>query len=468
MRLPLLAMGLNESYAFRQTQTTMVVREFMRSGFDALSPLPVLGPPWVVPMEFPLFQLVSSQVGLALGMTPAVATRLTGLVFFQLTAVLVVVLARRWFSAGTAVVALSLYEFLPFGMQWGHAALIEFMATFLALAAVLLVDGSSPRIRPVLLASAVLPAVPAFLVKPTTALVLAPLFLVPLLRPGAPGTWPFIRRSLLLLLPAMCGVAAAAAWTRVADASKAGSEYTAFLTSSALATWNFGTWGMRYSLDVWRQVATGWEAIAGGTLILLVAVIVVLIGWRRSVPAVVVAAIPFLAVLVFPNLYFVHTYYSSAIYPVFTVLLAAAIVVAARRSRRPRTQALIGLLAGAVVVTVAWMSGMGWYTYQNLRAEQAEPELAGRIADAVPVGQGVVIVGCDWDPTVPFFADRRALMLRESTTLPVPARWIPGELGFLAYCGMPESLEDRPPGEVLPAGVRAVPLSEGIFRIEAG
>jgi hypothetical protein len=46
--------SLNENNSFRQSQTVMLVREFLRNGFDPASPLPIFGTQSKVPFEFPI------------------------------------------------------------------------------------------------------------------------------------------------------------------------------------------------------------------------------------------------------------------------------------------------------------------------------------------------------------------------------------------------------------------------------
>ncbi|MFM8894515.1 MAG: hypothetical protein ACKOE2_03850, partial [Actinomycetales bacterium] len=49
IRLPTIGFPLNEPvdfFPFRQTQTAVVIREYMQHGLSLHSPLSVLGPPW--------------------------------------------------------------------------------------------------------------------------------------------------------------------------------------------------------------------------------------------------------------------------------------------------------------------------------------------------------------------------------------------------------------------------------------
>ena len=77
---------LLETYGFRQTQTAYTARVFHESGIDLLhSQMPVMGPPWEVPFELPLFQAAASLV-MDVGVAEDRAMRLTGLATFVLSA----------------------------------------------------------------------------------------------------------------------------------------------------------------------------------------------------------------------------------------------------------------------------------------------------------------------------------------------------------------------------------------------
>lgn len=136
VRVPQLGHLLYESHSFRQTQTAMVVRQYSRNGIDLFStPLPVFGAGADVPFELPLFQAGAALLSHT-GLSVEASTRLLGLMFFQISALLLWVLVRRWHSVRAAHVALALMQFLPFALAWGAAALIEFMAVAAGLAMV--------------------------------------------------------------------------------------------------------------------------------------------------------------------------------------------------------------------------------------------------------------------------------------------------------------------------------------------
>lgn len=137
LRLPTLAHPLTEAHAFRQTQTAFPAVIYADAGIDLLRPeVPVFGPPWTLPFEFPLFQ-ASASVLIRIGLTPEVALRGLGLVSFLVSAWLLWVILDRHATHRAAKIALACYAFSPFALLWSRTSMIEYFAVVGALAFVL-------------------------------------------------------------------------------------------------------------------------------------------------------------------------------------------------------------------------------------------------------------------------------------------------------------------------------------------
>ena len=92
---PTLHAPLLEGHVFRQTQTAWTAREFREEGIDFLHPkLPVFAALFEAPFEFPLFQALA-MLPMDLGVAEDTALRLTCLVCFVLTALLLWGLVRH-------------------------------------------------------------------------------------------------------------------------------------------------------------------------------------------------------------------------------------------------------------------------------------------------------------------------------------------------------------------------------------
>src|ERR1035437_4324493 len=137
IHIPTLSQPLLETQSFRQTTTAYPALLFYQHGIDLFHPqVPVFGPPFVLPIEFPLFQAAASLV-MHLGVSPDAAVRLTALVCFLITASLVWRLLVALAGEAAGLAGLAAFLFSPLGLIVSRMSLIEYMATAGALALVL-------------------------------------------------------------------------------------------------------------------------------------------------------------------------------------------------------------------------------------------------------------------------------------------------------------------------------------------
>ena len=120
-----------------------------------------------------------------------------------------------------------------------------------------------------------------FLVKPTTAVAWMPAYIAIAVDWRSAGFWRANRSRMILAVPLLAGLASAAIWTRVADGVKASNPFSAFLTSTNLTEWNFGTVEQRLDPSRWQSVLGYSEAIVGSTLILGALTVVAIYVWPR-------------------------------------------------------------------------------------------------------------------------------------------------------------------------------------------
>ncbi len=461
VRWPTMSYALLEAHAFRQTFTTIMIREYMSGGLFQLSPVPLFGPPWQLPTEFPLFQWLAALGGDLIGTTPQLAGRLTALMFFIATSLLAAYLATRWFSSAAGVVALVLMQFLPFAYQWGNAPLIEFAATTGALLAVTCLvkwlDG--PRWWWVALATVAFGV--AALIKVQTALAWAPVYACAGIVWVWPGWWRANLRRWVLVLPLVVAGLAAAVWTRFADAYKMRSAYTEWLSTSSLHDWYYGTVDQRLDIATWQMITGYSEAIVGSILVFSVLLITALFVWqRRSVTLALAAALP-VAALVFTNVYYMHTYYQVAVLPALVIVMAAGIAGLVRLASGVPAKAAIAVVAVAVVLVSAWISDEGKVISERKVAGIYDFPIATEMAAVIPDGSGVVMVGCDWDSTYFYLSGTRGLMVRDDMlSRPIPTDWLRNDLRYLVTCR-----PDIDTAELFPSGTNLEPLSSDIFRI---
>ena len=424
LHLPTLGQPLIEVHAFRQTQTAWTAVIFHQEGIDLLRPqLPVLGPPFVVPLEFPLFQAAASLV-MDAGVPPDVALRVTGLFTFVLTAVLLWRLVARLAGDSAGLVALIAFSVSPLGLLWSRTSMIEYLATAGAVGALYgALRWQETSSKPWYVASLVAGAV-AMLVKPPTAV----LYLLPLVVLGIQGVRDPRRPTVsarqfalaaagLILVPVAIGMA----WTLYADAIKAASPNTTWLTSAAIVYWNFGTIGQRLDPYTWWVIGRGLSSFLLGHAAFIWLPLAFLgclaLARRWFVMAWLMGAA--FGPLIFVNLYAAHDYYLIAISPMAALAVALSYVWL----RRMRRQLLALLIAIGLVG--AWVFGLTrtafyWGAQFEAPVDSQQQLIAGEfIAAHSRPDEIVVLLHRDWDPAALYYAQRKGLQVYEGRGLSV-------------------------------------------------
>lgn len=413
-KIPTLGQPLLEAHLFRQTQTAYTALLFHEQGIDLMRPqVPVFGPPWVLPFEFPLFQAAGALL-MDAGVGPDIAMRSLGLLTFLLTGALLFGLVRRVAGRSAALIALVAFLFSPFGLLWGRTSLMEYLATAAAIGYLWagiewLETGHRGTYAGSLLAGIV-----ALLTKATTGgFYLIPLLLYRGRQPRTRVHW--IALAFLVVAPVIVGVT----WTAYADQVKLAQASTAPLASSgaALREYYFGLISDRFALAHWSLIATTVLFTMTGLLLPLWALMAAagLQGTReRRFLAGLLVACFLLPVLVLMPLYFVHDYYLIAVSPVVASMvgLGGSWLWTHRRSRA--TRALAVCAGTAWTVGLALTAGYWTVSYDGVVDRERTLQAAGYVRARTGPDDWVVLRGRDWDPAVFYYARRRGFMVRPS------------------------------------------------------
>jgi Dolichyl-phosphate-mannose-protein mannosyltransferase len=423
LRVPSLGQPLLEHHWFRQTQTAYTARLFYEQGVDLFHPrLPVLGPPFEVPFEFPLFQALAT-LPMHLGAPADWALRLTSLLCFLGTGLFLWGVLRRLAGGAAALAGLVFFLYSPFALVWSRTSMIEYLATAGAVGYVWAGTAWRDHGRPWRWGAAVLAGLVAMLVKPTTGLFWLLPFVAYVAAHDTGGVRGWIRvRSrpsyvALLVIP----VASALLWTWHADSIKAASPATTWLTSQALQTWNFGTLPQRLEFTTWLGIAARIEETLVGTpfLCLFPMAMIAAVRSRQSVwwGALGLAAI--LPVAVFFNLYVVHDYYLAAITPALAAFLGLGAATVWEYQSRMSYRALL-VLAALSAAALLGMQSRGYWSpiYRSVSDPSHALPLARELVASSRPDDLVVVAGRDWSPDVLYYARRFGLMLAPSLVRP--------------------------------------------------
>lgn len=393
VRIPMLSAPLVEAHAFRQTQTAFTAVIYHQHGIDLFhSPLPILGPPWELPFEFPLFQAIAAIVMNA-GFGVESSLRGTNLAFFLVTAGALWAMVRHHWSDRVAFATLVAFLFSPFALEWSRASMIEFLATAGAVGAAWAALRWDETDRRGWLAIALAFASLAALVKLATAVI----WLVPLLVILRRRTVPAV---ILVVVPLAVGLA----WARYADSIKATGILSSIFTSDRLVEWTLGSVGERLNLETWgawvfNLIPLGLFGVVW--IVLLRHDVAHRRTWSYFAMVIVLAA------AVFPTLYARHSYYAAALSPAMAALLGGGFVTAL--NVRPRRYVVT---VSAILVALTFVLRFDvWGAAFSAGDPDHELVAAAQIRAATKPDDLVFITGRDYSPAIFFYADRRGIML---------------------------------------------------------
>gem|GEM_PF-6954944 len=407
---------------FREAQTA-ITSYYMAKGespFLAYE-VPVLGEPWAVPMEFPLFQWIASQLGGTNVDTLRWTGRLLSLCFFWGCLWIAGLIGRRLpIEREDRIALVALFAAAPIFAAYSTTFLIESFALFFALAYL----WAYLRLRekmgfvPLLLVCTM--GVLASLSKPTSW---APFAGVIVLATGIEllmhlkAKAPLKQVILGILIPAVAVVIpliAGLIWVHFGDAVKMNNPLTRGLTSGSLAEWNYGTLSQKLSPVVWTVILGKQSVMIFGVAALLVPFVLMGSAWSAWKQKRMSSELLYLllaiagymsAPVVFTNLHFRHDYYLFA----NGFFLIAAFVLSLNLLRRicpPKVISTIYLVSLVSAVLV----GFG---YMGLRKSLSEPQEDAVIAamEGLEGDGGVVYFGFGWSSKMPYELERRGLML---------------------------------------------------------
>lgn len=416
-----------DASGFRQTQTALSI-DWIARGFPVFSYItPVIGAPWSIPFEFPLYQWLAAMLSNATGMGIDNSARLVSALFHVGCVVMVyrVAMAIRPERALALCIA-GAFAASPYALFWGRSVMIESTAVFFglvfvwALARLRAAPLDYPRLIGLGLV-AVIAAVLSALVKVTTffafaAFVALAVAWLAVREHGWRPQW-LARHWPLLAWGALSAVAVLAVmtqWLAHSDALKAQSPLGHEVTSSALSAWNYGT--LQQKLDP----ATWWGTVfkkrfsgaVGSNWVFLILLVVGLCA-RPIRGAVLVLLVAYLApVAVFTNLHIAHPYYQAANIVFATSIVGLVVWWCIQRAQiSGKTARPIWLVGLVCLLSFGNLAG----NYAKRMREAREPgevaQIAALIKSSTQAQSVIVGFGQDWSSELPYFAGRRAVMV---------------------------------------------------------
>lgn len=409
-----------EQDAFRQTLTALTSYWMIEEGWSFSYQTPVVGYPWKLPFEFPLYQSVVALVAWA-GQWPLEPVgRLVSFGFLLGCAWPAAAIATRLkVPRETTWIFCALVWSSPLYLFWGRTFLIETTAVFFTLAAMAFaLDLREPFPRWQSAFAFALFASLAMLQKNVTAapalMVMALVAIGTHVRRDARFSWRQIPVLAVFLVPVAIGLA----WTWYTDSIKAGHFFGRLWTSREALALYVGSFSDRLDLKAARDLIL--ERIvaqnAGGIIGMMVVAAGLLVAERRTRGIIAICIVLFFV----PITLFFPQHVKWDYYPASCVvfLLGAIALSLVALGRKGGSAHVLVLIATTLIVGLnSWHFRIGYWNdaTRNISAESSNRTLL--VADAIrrhtPQDSAIVVFGLSWSSEVAFYSQRKALTVEE-------------------------------------------------------
>ena len=347
---------------YRQAQTAMTALYLPQSGFRLDYLTPIMGFPWKVPLEFPLFQWIAVLLQEMTNSDLIVCGKVINIFCHITTNIIILQIFRnRQLPISIPYTALIFYNFFPFYLVFDSVFLIDTFS--LTLAFVTVYFGSlffKPKSNVLFLLLFLVSAICTGVSKSTTFIgVLAPLMAMmmmqELIRNGGFKKVGLVsgtsKKIVAIGLSILVAFAVMYAWVVFSDTVKMDNPLAAEWTSSRTTAWNFGTIEQRLSFSNWKQYMS-YSMLAHPlfyiALTFLMALFLFVSSKKQRVLMVCFAGLFLIPLLFFFNLFIIHTYYSVANI-LFLYLTIAVLITAILESNRQNIK-YAGCVTGVLIL----------------------------------------------------------------------------------------------------------------------
>jgi hypothetical protein len=408
--------GINDLFAFRQTQTALTAYWLMKEPHAFAYITPVLGAPWSVPFEYPIYQWLVVFLTTA-GAPLIIAGRLVAFAAYVGCLLPLGMMARDLQLSRRAVLVVTIVYFAcPFYIYWSRTFMIETTALFFSLCWLAGFIKARTNPSPLLWVATLGCGCLAVLTKSTTFLSVGPIagavYLFDALiwlrgDRSATSGYRLFRRGLICLIPLLVG----AAWVVASDHLKASNALGLHLGSGALTMWNFGTLAQRLALK--DTISTSLKETFGYIGLLVPALVALGFIGSRYRTAILFSVAGYLsAFLIFTNLHIVHTYYqsSNAIFACIAVGLTIASLI-----DKGWLKTTLAVLLCIVASQLHYFHEYFWNTVANDNVRSPSVLTAKAAKDATKPEESLLFFGDGWSSVIPFYSERRSLAVPRYT-----------------------------------------------------
>lgn len=418
---------------FRQTMTAMPVWMFIKEGISVLGyQTPVFGPPWTIPMEFPIYQLTAAFIVKSGVENIDLAGRIASILYFYLSAGFLFLICQKYLGKIASSCVLLFYLWSPFTILWSRNFMIDYASVAFSLGYFYYFTkwlDDSRSVAPFLMSVAF--GILAFLVKVTTlSTVLVPMCYLALKKVLAglkekryrlglytkENLFFAVRLTAIFLLPLIPFLF----WLKYSDAVKAASEFGSALTSANLSEWNYGTWAQKTSVRKWAkivQLIVKYVVTFPGLIFIIFGPAVYFGRSRRGGDFVFIFALgALITIFTFFNLYWVHDYYLMAVSPSISIAAGFCCYLMLTKILNDDFKLKRWFYIPILIIAISLLS-TGNYLKWSMEASYSDPKdqtlnLAKTIRDNTTENDYVIVADVfNWTPQYLYYAKRKGFML---------------------------------------------------------
>lgn len=414
-----------EQHPFRQTQTALTTFYLFQDGFTLNYITPVVGYPWSIPFEFPVYQSVVKFFVIFLNLPLTETGRFISLIFGYLCLIpTYLILKVLGLSKKKIFYILSFILSTPIFIFWSGTFMIESTALFFSLFFLFYsikafksnIDFVSTFLIFTFLTLALLQKVTTAL--PILILVIIYYFLNFNLLKIKKNPQIILYLFIMFCLPFII----AYSWTMYADFIKELNQIGKSLTSKALSTWNFGTVEQRFSKDLWyhtiynRILIDNSIHILGAIIILISLILNTNFYYKKLIfVCLLFFTLPF---LLFTNLHIVHNYYQYANFIFFSIALAISIFSLTEylndkfiKIKFIKTSVysfiFIILVINGFYLFVSGIYGQSSYKKSGIDSQTLK--LTQFLKTETNSRDPIIVLGYDWSSKIAFYSQRKSL-----------------------------------------------------------
>lgn len=409
---------LLDQYGFRQTQTAITSFWFIKEGFAFDYLTPVLGWPWSIPMEFPIYQYIVFLFSEIFRISNLDITgRVVSLVFFYLCIYpLYKILKLFKLDSQTILLTFITLFSMPIFIFWSRTFMIESTALFFTLMFILYILRYDTEINKKILIPIILFGLLAILTKITTFLVgLFFLFFYIIFFKRISNIINI--KNIIVLIATLFVIAIGVLWNEHANNIKEISSLTQFLTSDNLKNWNFGTLNQR--LDVENYLLIGQHIKNNNSFVIFILLLVPFFLLKKEFKYKKILIISiltfFISAFTLFNLYKVHSYYWYG-NSLFIVIAISIILNSLLLSIKNKILKYIVLF---IFISLNLYQYIIYY-YPSQISDFSKDRIiviGNIIKEVTPENSILITSGLDWDSSLPYYSERKAIMLRDNKYL---------------------------------------------------